>query len=169
MQLLLIRIYTVRLNHTRSMYWLCTLFATRMVPIIHDTACGWSAVSWQACTAVDQLADLHCVALRYLVRPPWQVCRCKETPMEILNLAQLVLIRVYTVQSRPTLHAATWDKSSVLEIVPPVPEKNIFEGFLPYELHHEETNALFSDLVRHKTKLFSYRRWLEAWNFGFRK
>ena len=82
--------------------------------------------------------------------------------MEILNLEQLVLIRVYTVQSRPVLHAATKNMSSFLEIGSPVPEKNIFEGFLPYELRHEKNNALFSDLVRHKTRLFSYRRWLEA-------
>ena len=40
--------------------------------------------------------------------------------------------------------------SSFLEIGSPVPEKNIFEGSLPYELRREKNNALFSDLVRQK-------------------
>ena len=34
--------------------------------------------------------------------------------------------------------------------------------FLPYKLRHEKNNSLFSDLVRHKTRLFSYRSWPEA-------
>ena len=41
----------------------------------------------------------------------------------------------------------------------PVPEKNIFEGFLPYELRHEKNNPLFSYLVRHKIR---HIRWFRG-------
>ena len=42
-----------------------------------------------------------------------------------------------------------------------------FENVFIIESHHEKTNVLVSDLLRHN--LYSYRRWLEICDFRFRK
>ena len=54
---------------------------------------------------------------------------------------------------------------------------SVIRGIVSYEkIKHfknepvrEKTNNLGSDQVPTKTRLYGYRRWLEAGNFGFRK
>ena len=51
---------------------------------------------------------------------------------------------------------------SFVEIGSPVPEKKIFEGFLPYEPRSEKTGLRGVRPGPTLTGLYSYRRWLEV-------